>query len=114
MRPERLPKAARLVLDDPTSALVFSAVSIWETAIKSGLDRPEFRVDVPRLHGRLLENGYKELPVLSHHGMTVQGLPRLHGDPFDRLLLAQAMVEGLTLLTTDHQIARYPGPIQRV
>jgi len=75
----------RRLLEDPANRLVFSAASIWEIAIKSGLGRPDF--DVP------------------------QGLPALHRDPFDRILVAQAMVESLTLLTADRTILAYPGPI---
>lgn len=69
----------------------------------------------PRLLRRgLLDNGYEELPVISEHAVAVVGLPPIHKDPFDRLLVAQAMVEGITLLTADPQVATYPGPIRQV
>jgi PIN domain nuclease of toxin-antitoxin system len=62
----------------------------------------------------LLDNGYTELPVTSQHAVSIDTLPRLHKDPFDRLLVAQASSEGITLLTTDAQLARYPGPVRKV
>ena len=62
----------------------------------------------------LLDNGYLELAITSQHAVSVDGLPPLYKDPFDRLLIAQALVEGLTLLTTDPQLAKYRGPVRRV
>jgi PIN domain nuclease of toxin-antitoxin system len=63
---------------------------------------------------RLLDNGYNELPILSEHAVTIGTLPPIHKDPFDRLLIAQAIVEGITLLTSDAYVAEYPGPVQYV
>ena len=62
----------------------------------------------------LLDNGYTELPVTGQHAVGIDALPPLHRDPFDRLLLSQAMSEGFTLVTSDAQLARYPGPVRRV
>ena len=62
----------------------------------------------------LLDNGYSELPVMSEHAVAIDALPPIHRDPFDRLLIAQAIVEGITLLTVDAQVARYPGPVRQV
>jgi PIN domain nuclease of toxin-antitoxin system len=62
----------------------------------------------------LLDNGYQELPITSAHAVAVDGLPAIHKDPFDRILVAQAIVEGITLLTTDGVVARYPGPIRKL
>jgi PIN domain nuclease of toxin-antitoxin system len=62
----------------------------------------------------LLDNGYAELPVTSQHAVGTDGLPPLHKDPFDRLLLAQALSEGITLVTGDAQLARYRGPVRKV
>jgi PIN domain nuclease of toxin-antitoxin system len=101
-------------MGDPTNQLHFSAASIWEVAIKFALGRPGFRVDPHLLRRALLDNGYVETPITAEHGAAVAGLPPLHKDPFDRLLIAQAMVEGLMLITTDRVLARYPGPIQAV
>ena len=112
--PERLSAAALLLLNDPRNELLFSAASLWEVAIKSALGRDDFRVDPRRLRRGLLDNGYSELPVTSQHAVTIDSLPPLHKDPFDRLLLAQALSEGLLLLTSDAQLARYPGPVRQV
>ncbi len=114
MFPERLSAAARTFIEDPSNVLVFSAASIWEIAIKSAQRRDDFRVDPRLLHRGLLDNGYVELPVTSQHAVHVADLPPIHKDPFDRLLLAQATSEGILLLTTDAQLARYPGPVRMV
>jgi PIN domain nuclease of toxin-antitoxin system len=93
---------------------MFSPVSIWEVAIKHDLRRPDFGLDPSLLRRMLLDNGYEELPVTSRHAVAVVGLPAIHKDPFDRLLIAQAAAEGVTLLTSDQTLARYPGPIRKV
>jgi PIN domain nuclease of toxin-antitoxin system len=62
----------------------------------------------------LLDNGYNELPIGSEHAVAIDGLPLLHKDPFDRILIAQALVEGIILLTMDPLVAQYPGPVRRV
>ena len=113
-QPERLSKAARKLLDDPRNELVFSAASLWEVAIKSSLGREDFRVEPRLLRRGLLDNGYVELPITSQHAVNIDGLPPLHKDPFDRLLLSQALSEGITLLTTDSSLAQYPGPVRKV
>ena len=110
--PDRLPDVARTLLEDPGSEPVFSAASLWEVAIKNGLGRPDFRVDPRLLRRGLLETGYTELPVTGTHAVTVDLLPPIHKDPFDRLLVAQAQIEGLTLFTVDPFVGRYPGPIR--
>jgi PIN domain nuclease of toxin-antitoxin system len=93
---------------------MFSAASFWEIAIKLGLGREDFQVDPGLLRRGLLDNGYNELLIGSDHAIAVNSLPRLHKDPFDRILVAQAIVEGILLLTADPLIAQYPGPIRRV
>jgi PIN domain nuclease of toxin-antitoxin system len=93
---------------------MFSAASLWEVAIKRGLGRSDFRVDPRLLRRGLLDNGYSELPITSEHAVAVDGLPPIHKDPFDRMLVAQAMVEGVALLTADPLVAQYPGPVRRV
>lgn len=113
-QPERLSAAARRQINDSNNELIFSAASLWEIAIKSSLGREDFRVEPRVLRRGLLDNGYTELPITSEHAVHVEGLPDLHKDPFDRLLLAQALVEGITLLTTDKQLARYRGPVRKV
>lgn len=112
--PERLSADARVVLLDPANELLFSAASLWEVAIKSALGRSDFSLDARLLRRELLDNGYSELPVTGQHAVMVSSLPPIHKDPFDRLLVAQATVEGVTLLTSDDIVGRYPGPIRRV
>ena len=92
--------------------LLFSAASLWEVAIKRGLGRHDFKVDARLLRRGLLDNGYSELPIVSDHIVAIESLPALHKDPFDRVLVAQATVEGVTLLTIDSLVAQYPGPIR--
>lgn len=110
----RLSSQARLLIDDFDNTVYFSAISIWEIAIKSSRRRTDFLIDPTLVYHALLDRDFKEAPVTGDHALQIMALPHIHGDPFDRLLVAQAMVEGLTLLTTDGQIARYPGPIKRV
>jgi PIN domain nuclease of toxin-antitoxin system len=113
-QPERLSAAARKLLNDPRNELSFSAASLWEVAIKSSLGREDFRVEPRLLRRGLLDNGYVELPITSQHAVNIDGLPPLHKDPFDRLLVVQALSEGITLLTADAQLAEYPGPVRKV
>ena len=112
--PKRLSPAARKLLSDPQNTLLFSAASLWEVTIKKSLGRADFQVEPRVLRRGLLDNGYTELPITSQHAVTVDGLPDLHRDPFDRLLLAQALSEGISLVTNDAQLAKYPGPIRKV
>jgi PIN domain nuclease of toxin-antitoxin system len=109
--PQRLSKKARRLLDDPDSQLWFSAVSLWEVAIKHGLGRQDFRVDPRRLRRGLIDNGWRELTISSEHAVAALDLPPLHKDPFDRMLVAQAQIEGLALVTSDELVARYAGNI---
>ncbi len=109
-----LPARAASLIDDETNDLYFSAASIWEVAVKSGLGRADFQADPLRLRHGLLANGYEELPITGEHAAAVAQLPPIHKDPFDRLLVAQAKAEGLTLLTADARVAEYGGAIDRV
>ncbi len=112
--PKRLSSVARRLIADEENELLFSAASLWEVAIKRGLGRSDFQVDPRVLRRRLLDNGYSELPIVSGHLVAIDSLPSIHKDPFDRLLVAQATVEGITLLTLDTVVAQYPGPIRRL
>lgn len=112
--PDQLPEAARGLLDDPDNELLFSAASLWEVAIKRKLGRDDFQADPRLLRRGLLDNGYGELAITSEHAIAIDQLPPIHKDPFDRILLAQSMVEGITLVTADPMVARYPGPIRQV
>jgi len=113
-KPNRLPATARKLIDNPANELLFSAASVWEVAIKRGLGRSDFQADPRLLRRGLLDNGYTELPILSDHVVAIGSLPPIHNDPFDRVLVAQAMVEGITLLTADSVVAQYPGSVRMV
>lgn len=112
--PARLSPAAVALLDDPRNELLFSAASVWEGATKYAVGPDDFRIDPRLLRRSLLDNGYTELPVMSLHAVNADALPVVHKDPFDRLLLAQALSEGIIFLTTDAQLARYAGPVRQV
>ena len=112
--PKRLPKTARALIENLENEVLFSAASLWEIVIKSSLGRQDFRVDARVLRRGLLDNGYTELPITSEHAVNIDQLPPTHKDPFDRILVAQAAVEGVILLTNDRKLLDYPGPIQKV
>lgn len=112
--PDRLSSDAFDLISEENNELFFSAASLWEIAIKRGLGRNDFQVDARLLRRGLLDNGYKELPIGSEHAVAIDSLPPIHKDPFDRILVAQSTVEGITLLTSDSLVAQYPGPIRRV
>lgn len=112
--PERLSAQTIALLEDPDNELLFSAVSLWEVSIKNSLGRDDFKVDARLLRRGLLDNGYIELPITSSHAVYVESLPTLHKDPFDRILIAQATAEGITLVTANSMVAKYPGPIRQV
>jgi PIN domain nuclease of toxin-antitoxin system len=113
-RPERLPVAARRLIEDAENELFFSAASLWEIAIKYGLGRDDFQVAARLLRRGLMDNGYNDLPVTGEHAVAVDSLPPIHKDPFDRILIAQATVEGILLLTVDPLVAKYSGPIRKL
>lgn len=113
-QPDQLSSEARTLIDSPENELFFSAASIWEVDIKSGLGRGDFKADARVLRRGLLDNGYGELPVGSEHVVAIDVLPAIHKDPFDRILVAQAQVEGITLLTVDPLVAQYPAPVRAV
>jgi PIN domain nuclease of toxin-antitoxin system len=112
--PRRLSKVARALISDQDNELLFSAASLWEIAIKRSLGRNDFQLDPRLLRRGLLDNGYAELPITSEHALATDSLRPIHKDPFDRILIAQATVEGITLLTVDPLVAQYPGPVRRV
>lgn len=108
--PARLGPAARKLLADEQNKLVFSAVSIWETTIKAGRGRTPFDIAPSVFRRGLIESGYVELDITGAHALAVGELPTVHRDPFDRMLVAQARVEGFTLLTSDKLVAEYGAP----
>lgn len=102
------------LIRDPSNDLFFSAASLWEITIKKGLGRDDFVVNPRVLRRELIDNGYCELAITGEHTLAVAELPAIHKDPFDRLLIAQALVEGITLLTADELVAQYNGPVRLV
>lgn len=106
-----LPPQAEALVVDGGNMLHFSPASIWEIGIEKGLGRSDFRVEPEVLRRGLLDNGYQELPITSLHALAVADVPPLHKNPFDRMLLAQAKSEGITLLTSDGFLREYPGPV---
>jgi PIN domain nuclease of toxin-antitoxin system len=113
-QPERLSDQARILMEAPENELFFSSANLLEVVIKRGLGRDDFKVDARLLRRGLLDNGYSELTIGSEHVVAIENLPAIHKDPFDRILIAQAQVEGITLLTVDPVVAKYPGPIRSV
>lgn len=109
-----LPKEAELLVVDGENTLFFSPASIWEIGIKKSLGRSDFKVDQEVLRRGLLDNQYQELPITSLHALMVNDLPPLHKDPFDRMLVAQAKAEGISLLTSDNMLREYPGPVMYI
>jgi PIN domain nuclease of toxin-antitoxin system len=96
----------RDILEDGDNQLFFNAASLWELAIKRSLRKADFNIDPRLLRRALLENAFEKLPVSSAHALAVEHLEPIHRDPFDRILIAQALVEGLLLLTSDETVAR--------
>jgi PIN domain nuclease of toxin-antitoxin system len=111
LRPEKLSPAAVELMEDPENRLLFSPVSIIEVVIKSSLNQPNFQIDPMTFRTTMLNVGYGELELTSEHALGVQRLPNLHNDPFDKMLIAQAIVEQVSLVTADKIVAAYPGPI---
>jgi PIN domain nuclease of toxin-antitoxin system len=101
----RLVRRTRQIIADPNNAIFVSAASIWEIAIKAGLGR--LKVDVDVLASGLEANGLMSLPIAAAHAAAVFHLPLLHRDPFDRMIIAQALTEKLQLVTRDPQFAEY-------
>src|ERR1700722_3322295 len=95
IEPERLSRVASSLIESLDNEVVFSALSIGEVAIKTSLGRADFRLDAGLLRRSLFDNGYAELSVAGVHAATLAGLPPIHKDPFDRMLVAQAISEGL-------------------
>ncbi len=106
--PERLPKKAQVLFGDKDNTIFFSPASLWEVAIKKKRGRPDFDEDARILRRYILDSGGIELPITSAHAIAVSDLPSIHSDPFDRILLAQTKEEGLTLVTADGIVAKYP------
>jgi PIN domain nuclease of toxin-antitoxin system len=111
---EQLSSKAKALIENPENQLYFSATNLWEISIKNKLGRADFKVDLSVLRRNLLDNGYEEIPITSAHTIGVDALPNIHKDPFDRMLIAQTLVEGITLITADSMVAEYPAAVIRV
>lgn len=107
---DQLPPSAARYIEDEKNDLYFSPASIWEVVIKGSM-RDDFDVNPTLLYRGLLGAGYLELPVTARHALEVDALPLIHKDPFDRILLAQAISENYMFLTADTLICKYRGPI---
>ena len=110
----RLSTAAKNLIADHGNSLIFSVASIWEVVVKHMLGRADFRADPAKLRASLLANGYAEVSIASAHALAIRQLPSIHKDPFDRMLVAQTIVEEATLVTADPTVARYPASIKLV
>jgi PIN domain nuclease of toxin-antitoxin system len=109
---DRLSERAGELIADGANDVYFSAASAWEIAIKAGLGRIRLSEDAWSLTPQQLErNAFQALPIHVTHAVAVIALPDLHRDPFDRMLVAQAMSEGLTIVSSDPELARYPVPV---
>ena len=111
---EKLPSDARRVIESPRTSVWISAASVWEIAIKHALGRGDMPVSSRDAVRYFRESGYRILAVDAEHAMAVEGLPAHHQDPFDRILVAQALVEPMRLMTHDPVVARYSDTIIRI
>jgi len=109
-----LSEETRNILESGSNRLFFSAANLWEITIKKAQDRADFQVDPRPLRETLLLGGFQELQITSEHAMAVGQLPKIHRDPFDRILIAQSAVEGCVLLTVDRKVSQYSGNIRKV
>ena len=107
------PRVARLFRDG-RHQFFYSAASLWEIAIKAARGREDFVVDVAEIRDALGDNGFHELAITSEHTVALSKLPPIHGDPFDRMLVAQGITEPMALITSDERLAAYPGTIEVV
>lgn len=103
----RLTRAARAQIADSRTRIAFSIISLWEIAIKAARGRPDFRHSATTIRAGAQRAGWEEVPVTSDHALAVADLPDIHGGPFDRLLVAQARIEGMILLTSDRALTQY-------
>lgn len=110
----QLPQKARDLIQAPKTTVWVSAASIWEIAIKCGLGRGDMPVSGHDAVRYFQESGYRFLPIDVEHALAVESLPAHHQDPFDRILVAQALVEPMRLMTHDPLVARYSDTIIEV
>jgi PIN domain nuclease of toxin-antitoxin system len=114
VEPSRLSPSVRAQLEDPGQEVLFSAASLWEISIKAALGRADFKVMPAEILSAALETGFVELPVRAAAALAVADLPHHHRDPFDRLLVAQALTESARLYTADAALEAYSDLVVRV
>ena len=110
----KLPKLAREAIESISTQIWISSASLWEIAIKHGLGRGDMPVSAQEAAGYFTDSGFRFLPIELEHTLAVASLPSHHQDPFDRILIAQALVEPMRLLTHDDLVARYSDTIIKV
>ncbi|MDE1947781.1 MAG: type II toxin-antitoxin system VapC family toxin [Burkholderiales bacterium] len=110
----KLPAKAREMIESPRSSVWISAATVWEIAIKRSLGRGDMPVSSQDAVRYFRESGYRFLPVEAEHAAAVEDLPPHHADPFDRILVAQALVEPMRLVTHDPMVARYSDTVIEV
>jgi len=110
----KLPARVARLFRDGRHHFFYSAASLWEIAIKAGRGRSDFVADTAAIRDALEANGFHELPVAAQHAVALATLPAIHADPFDRMLIAQSIVEPMALITSDARLAAYPGTIEVV
>lgn len=107
----RLPAKARELILSPTNSVMVSAASVWEIAIKHSLGRGDMPISGQEALDYFQQAGYELLSIMPEHAAAVENLPLYHQDPFDRLLVSQALLEPLRLLTHDTNVARYSDTV---
>jgi len=107
--PEKLTKNSAGAIRNSENLVLISAVSIWEIVIKSAAGK--LKADIDLILSEMSSSGMRELPITIAHTMGVRDLPRHHGDPFDRILIAQALAEELTIVTADKVFSAYSVPV---
>ena len=110
--PAKLSLRAQELCQDPDNTLILSVASVWEMQIKLQLGKMQFKMPLPDMIRQQQENGVEVLPVHAEHVFALDSLPAHHKDPFDRLLVAQAIVEGAAIITTDPLILQYPVKVE--
>lgn len=114
IEPRKLTPVSAAAIENPNNEVLFSAASIWEIAIKSALGRADFGVQPEDIAKAAVDSGFTELPVRAATALLVAKLPLRHRDPFDRLLIAQAISEPANLYTADAQLEAYSELVKRI
>lgn len=110
----KLPEDIKTLVSSPRATVWVSAASIWEIAIKHSLGRGDMPVSSDEATGYFRESGYQLLDITPEHAVAVEALPNYHSDPFDRMIVAQALVEPLRLVTHDQMVAKYSDAFLKI